>query len=75
LYARDHGRIGDDYLEHFVGPGGGDDCPVLDSTLLVLVEDVVLRPRAEDVPMPGFSFDVDTGLLREVQPITEQTPA
>src|SRR5258707_13170151 len=24
LYAFDHGRIGDDHLEHFVGPGGRD---------------------------------------------------
>src|SRR6266403_3754511 len=29
LVRLDHGRIGDDYLEHFVGPGGRDRRPVL----------------------------------------------
>src|SRR5580658_6635102 len=29
LVRLDHGRIGDDYLEYFVGPGGRDDRPVL----------------------------------------------
>ena len=30
---------------------------------------------AKDVPVRGFIFDVDTGLLREVQPIAQQTAA
>ncbi len=30
---------------------------------------------AKDVPVRGFIFDVDTGLLREVQPIAKQTAA
>jgi carbonic anhydrase len=30
---------------------------------------------AKDVPVRGFIFDVDTGLLREVQPIARQTAA
>ena len=30
---------------------------------------------AKDVPVRGFIFDVETGLLREVQPIAKQTPA
>jgi carbonic anhydrase len=30
---------------------------------------------AKHVPVRGFIFDVDTGLLREVQPIAEQTAA
>src|SRR5580692_2521817 len=29
LVRLDHGRIGDDHLEHFVGPGGRDHRPVL----------------------------------------------
>jgi carbonic anhydrase len=28
---------------------------------------------AKDVPVRGFIFDVETGLLREVQPIAQQT--
>ena len=28
LVRLDHGRIGDDHFEHFVGPGGRDDRPV-----------------------------------------------
>jgi hypothetical protein len=28
-YTPDHGRIGDDHFEHFVGPGGRDHRPVL----------------------------------------------
>ena len=30
---------------------------------------------AKDIPVRGFIFDVDTGLLREVQPIAKQTAA
>ncbi|MGD0798594.1 MAG: carbonic anhydrase [Acidobacteriaceae bacterium] len=30
---------------------------------------------AKDVPVRGFIFDVDTGLLREVQPIAQRTAA
>ena len=30
---------------------------------------------AKDIPVRGFIFDVDTGLLREVQPIAQQTAA
>jgi carbonic anhydrase len=30
---------------------------------------------AKDVPVRGVIFDVDTGLLREVQPIAQQTAA
>jgi carbonic anhydrase len=30
---------------------------------------------AKDVPVRGFIFDVDTGLLREVQPLAQQTAA
>jgi carbonic anhydrase len=30
---------------------------------------------AKDVPVRGFTFDVDTGLLREVQPLAQQTAA
>jgi carbonic anhydrase len=30
---------------------------------------------AKDVPVRGFIFDVETGLLREVQPIAKQTAA
>ena len=30
---------------------------------------------AKDVPVRGFIFDVDTGLLREVQPIAQQAAA
>ena len=32
-------------------------------------------PAHKDVPVRGFIFDVDTGLLREVQPIAQQTAA
>jgi carbonic anhydrase len=30
---------------------------------------------AKDVPVRGFIFDVETGLLREVQPIAQRTAA
>ena len=30
---------------------------------------------AKDVPVRGFIFDVDTGLLREVQPVAQQSAA
>ena len=30
---------------------------------------------AKDVPVRGFIFDVETGLLREVQPIAKHTAA
>jgi carbonic anhydrase len=30
---------------------------------------------AKDVPVQGFIFDAETGLLREVQPIAQQTAA
>src|SRR3954469_18023297 len=29
LVSLDHRRVGDDDLEHFIGPGGRDDCPIL----------------------------------------------